>query len=68
MYAKLCITNEKGVRKLTKNEKKRLTVSFSKNIADDLEKLAQEQGLTKSGLLTVLITQEVERKEIKQKK
>lgn len=53
---------------MIKNEKKRLTVSLSKKIADDLEKLAQERGLTKSGLLTVLITAEVERKEIEQKK
>lgn len=49
-------------------EKKRYTVSFADKIADDLEKLAQSQGLTKSGLLTVLISKEVERKDIEQKK
>lgn len=53
---------------MTNNEKKRITVSLSKKIADDLENLAREQGLTKSGLLTVLITREVERKEFEQKK
>lgn len=49
-------------------DKKRYTVSFAERIADDLEKLAKENGLTKSGLLTVLIRNEVERKENEQKK
>ncbi|WP_367376339.1 ribbon-helix-helix domain-containing protein [Lentilactobacillus kefiri] len=49
-------------------EKKRLTVSFSHKIANQLEMLAKDQGLTKSGLLTVLISKEIERKESEQKK
>lgn len=48
-------------------EKKRLTVSFSHKIANQLEDLAKDQGLTKSGLLTVLISKEIERKESEQK-
>ena len=42
--------------------KKRINISLSDNVFNDLEKLSKEKGLTKSGLLTVLITNEVERK------
>lgn len=49
-------------------EKKRYTVSFSEKIAEDLERLAKEIGLTKSSFLTVLIGNESERKENEQKK
>lgn len=48
--------------------KKRITVSFTSSIADELETLAKERGLTKSSLLTVLIRDEVKRKENDQKK
>lgn len=48
--------------------KKRITVSFANEIAEELEKLANENGLSKSGLLTVLIKKETERKENEQKK
>lgn len=49
-------------------DKKRVTVSFALKVAEDLEKLAKENGLSKSGLLTVLIKNETERKGIEQKK
>lgn len=55
-------------RVINVTEKKRYTVSFSEKIAKDLEQLAEESGLTKSGLLTVLIRNESERKENEQKK
>lgn len=49
-------------------EKKRITVSFADSVSDDLDKLVKESGLSKSGLLTVLIRDEIERKENNQKK
>lgn len=49
-------------------EKKRITVSFTDAISNDLERLVKERGLSKSGLLTVLIRDEIERKENDQKK
>lgn len=65
-YAKVMHTRWKEDINVT--EKKRLTVSFSQKIANQLEDLAKDQGLTKSGLLTVLISKEIERKESEQKK
>nr|QWP89867.1 hypothetical protein [Latilactobacillus sakei] len=49
-------------------EKKRITVSFTDTVSNDLERLVKESGLSKSGLLTVLIRDEIERKENDQKK
>ncbi len=47
---------------MTATAKKRINISLSDNVFYNLEKLSKEKGLTKSGLLTVLITNEVERK------
>lgn len=49
-------------------EKKRITVSLADNILKDLDKLVKETGLTKSSQLTVLITEEIKRRENGQKK
>lgn len=49
-------------------DKKRYQVTFTKQIADDFERLAKDSGLTKSGILTVLIRNEIERREKEQKK
>lgn len=35
------------------NHKKRLTITISPNIYEELEKLAKEKGLSKSAMLTV---------------
>ncbi|MEB6256800.1 ribbon-helix-helix domain-containing protein [Mammaliicoccus sciuri] len=35
------------------NYKKRLTITISQNIHDDLEKLAKAKGLSKSAMLTI---------------
>ncbi|HDT6966153.1 TPA: CopG family transcriptional regulator [Staphylococcus aureus] len=35
------------------NYKKRLTITISENIHDELEKLAKEKGLSKSAMLTI---------------
>lgn len=33
--------------------KKRLTITLSQNVHDDLDKIAKEKGLSKSALLTI---------------
>ena len=35
------------------NHKKRLTITISPNIYEELEKLAKEKGLSKSAILTI---------------
>ena len=35
------------------NHKKRLTITISPNIYEELEKLAKEKGLSKSAMLTI---------------
>ena len=35
------------------NHKKRLTITISSNIYEELEKLAKEKGLSKSAMLTI---------------
>ena len=35
------------------NNKKRLTITISHNIHDELEKLAKEKGLSKSAMITI---------------
>lgn len=48
------------------NEKKRVVVTLTKDVADDLDRIAKRMGLTKSGLITVWTNEN--RKESEQKK
>ncbi|WDA70158.1 ribbon-helix-helix domain-containing protein [Lactococcus lactis] len=43
-------------------DKTRVTVSLAADVAKDFEEMAKNYGLTKSGLLTVLVRDELERK------
>lgn len=43
-------------------EKTRVTVSLAPDVAKDFEEMAKRYGLTKSGLLTILVRDELERK------
>lgn len=36
-------------------EKKRLTISLSPSVLEDLEKLAKEKGLSKSAMITLIL-------------
>ncbi|WP_446912647.1 ribbon-helix-helix domain-containing protein [Enterococcus faecium] len=35
------------------NEKKRVVVTLTKEVADNLDKIAKQMGLSKSGLITI---------------
>lgn len=48
------------------NEKKRVVVTLSKDVAEELDLIAKKMGLTKSGLITVWINEN--RKESERKK
>ncbi|EKZ0103008.1 CopG family transcriptional regulator [Enterococcus gilvus] len=37
------------------SEKKRLTISLSPSVLEDLEKLAKEKGLSKSAMITLIL-------------
>ncbi len=51
---------------LVSNDKKRVMLTLTKEVADDLEKIAKSMGLSKSALITSWINGN--RKESKQKK
>lgn len=42
-------------------ERKRLSISLTTDMADNLKLLAQEYGLTQSGLVAVLVRKELEK-------
>ena len=42
--------------KETKNETKRIQITLQKNIIDDLDKIGEKYNLSKSNILTMLIT------------
>lgn len=48
------------------NEKKRVVVTLTKEVADNLDKIAKQMGLSKSGLITIWVN--ANRKENEQKK
>lgn len=48
------------------NEKKRVVVTLSKDVAEELDLISKKMGLTKSGLITVWINEN--RKDTEQKK
>jgi len=37
------------------NEKKRVVVTLTKEVADNLDKIAKQMGLSKSGLITICV-------------
>ena len=37
------------------NEKKRVVVTLTKEVADNLDKIAKQMGLSKSGLITIWV-------------
>lgn len=51
---------------LVSNDKKRVMLTLTKEVADDLEKIAKSMGLSKSALITSWINEN--RKESEQKK
>ncbi|TKM29172.1 transcriptional regulator [Enterococcus faecium] len=48
------------------NEKKRVVVTLTKQVADNLHKIAKQMGLSKSGLITIWVNANA--KENEQKK
>jgi len=43
------------VWKMVKDDKKRVMVTLSKEVADKFERIAKQMGLSKSGLVTVWV-------------
>ncbi|HFF4854920.1 TPA: CopG family transcriptional regulator, partial [Acinetobacter baumannii] len=43
------------IRIMISNEKKRVVVTLTKEVADNLDKIAKQMGLSKSGLITIWV-------------
>ena len=42
---------------MSRDEKKRVMVTLSKEVADDFDELAKKMGLSKSGLVTIWVNE-----------
>ena len=47
------------------NEKKRVVVTLTKEVADNLDKIAKQMGLSKSGLITIWVNANGKENELK---